>query len=332
MDTCNLCGGTDWHALEEVGTVRVVRCRCGLVFVTPQPPRVALEAAYDLAYYHPWEGQARLRDKIWRERLRAVAALSPPPGRLLDVGCGEGSFLREAKKAGWNVSGTEFSPAGAGMARMSGVTVFTGELWEARFPSGGFDVATCWHVIEHVADPHRLLLEMQRILAPGGLLVLATPNLHDRLFRLAYLLARRQQLRLFEPQEREVHLFMYSADTLRRLVASTGFTDIRVGFDRGAAAVPGKRAVDTLAYGWYRLTGVHWGMGLEVTAKKAALPGGKGAASDNRAVAGARTPRMKTQRRPGMPEAYRKHAAPTGDLRAPRCACQAVAAVPGAPA
>jgi SAM-dependent methyltransferase len=251
VDTCNLCGGTDWHALEEVGTVRVVRCRCGLVFVTPQPPRVALEAAYGLAYYHPWGGQARLRDKFWRERLRAVAGLSPPPGRLLDVGCGDGSFLREAKKAGWNVSGTEFSPVGAGMARVSGVTVFTGELWE------------------HVADPRRLLFEMQRILAPGGLLVLATPNLHDRLFRLAYLLARRRQLRLYEPHEREVHLFMYSADTLRRLVASTGFTNIRVGFDRGAAAVSSKRAVDALAYGWFRLTAIHWGIGLQLVARKA---------------------------------------------------------------
>jgi 2-polyprenyl-3-methyl-5-hydroxy-6-metoxy-1,4-benzoquinol methylase len=298
--------------------------------VTPQPPRVALEAAYDLAYYHPWEGQAHLRDKIWRERLQAVAALSPSPGRLLDVGCGEGSFLREAKKAGWNVSGTEFSAAGAEMARMNEVTVFTGELWEARLPSEGFDVATCWHVIEHVADPRRLLLEMQRILVPGGLLVLATPNLHDRLFRLAYLLARRQQLRLYEPQEREVHLFMYSADTLRRLVASTGFTDIRLGFDRGAAAVPGKRAVDALAYGWYRLTGIHWGMGLEVTARKAALPDGKGTTSDIRISAGACPPRMKTQRRPGVPGAYRQHAAPTGDLRAPRCVCQGIAAVAGA--
>ncbi len=275
MDACNLCGGTDWRVLEAAGATRVVRCRCGLVFVTPQPARARLEAAYDPDYYGAWGAQTRLRERIWRERLRTVAALSPPPGRLLDVGCGEGSFLREAARRGWSVTGTEFSPAGAEIARAAGVPVVTGELHEAGLPGESFEAITCWHVIEHVSDPRRLVGEMYRLLAPGGALVVATPNLHDRIFRLAYALVRRRRPRLYEPDEREVHLFIYSAATLRLLVKSGGFADIRVGFDRGAAAVPGKQAVDALAYGWYRLTGIHWGMGLEITARKAARAGGR---------------------------------------------------------
>jgi 2-polyprenyl-3-methyl-5-hydroxy-6-metoxy-1,4-benzoquinol methylase len=198
-----------------------------------------------------------------------VAKLSSPPGRLLDVGCGDGAFLREAAGYGWTVSGTEFSPAGARLARAAGVPVFAGELREARFPDAGFDVITCWHVIEHVADPRRLLAEMHRLLTPGGALLLATPNLNDRIFQSAYVLARRRRPRLYEADEREVHLFIYSADTLQKLVASEGFTDIRIGFDRGAAAVWQKRVLDMLASGWYHLTGIHWGMGLELTARKA---------------------------------------------------------------
>lgn len=329
MDTCNLCGGVDWRVLEVAGPTRVVRCRCGLVFVTPQPPRIALEALYDPDYYRPWSAQTRLRERIWRERVREVATLSPPPGRLLDVGCGDGSFLREAAGEGWTVTGTEFSPAGAQIARAAGVPVFTGELHEARLPGEGFDVITCWHVIEHVSDPRRLLDEMYRLLTPGGVLVLATPNLDDRVFRLAYLLVRRRQPRRYEPDEREVHLFIYSAETLRQLVTSAGFTDIRVGFDRGAAAVPSKRALDTLAYGWYRLTTIHWGMGLEVAARKAALRDGRGVAPDVHAGAGARMRGARTQRRPGVPGAHRQHTTPACDVRAWRCTRQAVAVAAG---
>jgi 2-polyprenyl-3-methyl-5-hydroxy-6-metoxy-1,4-benzoquinol methylase len=227
-----------------------------------------LEAAYNAAYYQPWEAQARLRERIWRERLLRVTRLLSPPGRLLDVGCGTGSFLRAAEAHGWDVTGTEFSRDGARMAESDGYTVFTGDLWEAGFPDEGFDVITCWHVIEHVSDPRRLLFEMRRILSPGGLLVLATPNLRDLFFQLGYLLVRFRRPRIYEPDEREVHLFVYSAETLRRLAGIAGFTDIRVGFDRGAAAVWGKRALDAVAYGWFRVTGLHWGMGLELTGWK----------------------------------------------------------------
>jgi len=316
--------------LEVEGPTRVVRCRCGLVFVTPQPPRATLEAAYDPDYYRPWSAQAPLRERIWRERVRKVAALSPPPGRLLDVGCGDGSFLREAARHGWTVTGTEFSPVGARIARAAGVQVFAGELQEARFPGQAFDVITCWHVIEHVANPRRLLGEMHRLLAPGGVLALATPNLEDRVFRLAYLLLRRKRPRLYEPDEREVHLFVYSAHTVRQLVAAEGFTDIRVGFDRGAAAVWTKRAVDALAYGWYVLSGIHWGMGLEVTASKARFEKEGHAGPDARTGGGARVVNTSLEGRPGAPRRRRKDKAPVPALRASQRAGRAVASAAGA--
>ena len=330
MDTCNLCGGVDWRVLEVAGSTRVVRCRCGLVFVTPQPPRAALEAAYGVDYYRPWSAQACLREPVWQERARTVAMLSPPPGRLLDVGCGDGSFLREAARRGWTVTGTEFSRAGAEIARATGVPVFTGELQEARLPGEVFDVITCWHVIEHVANPRGLLGEMYRLLAPGGALVLATPNLDDRVFRLAYLLARGRRPRLYEPDEREVHLFVYSAQTIGHLVAAEGFAEIRVGFDRGASTVWSKRAVDALAYGWYRLTGIHWGMALAVTARKARLQGEEDGAREPRAVGGARVPSKNAERPPGPLRKRGTHAVPVPGPRLERRAVRADAAAPGA--
>ncbi len=265
---CSLCGGTRWQTREEAPPYRVVECGCGLVFVTPQPDQETLAAAYDRDYYEAWRAQARQRERLWRRRLATVEGLAGAPGELLDVGCGTGEFLRLAQTRGWEVTGTEFSPYAAKVVGAHGLTVVKGEIWEAGFPAGAFDVVTCWHVIEHAADPRRVIEEIHRVLRPGGWLALATPNLEDHIFRTAYVLARRHRPPLFEPDERELHLFYFSPRTLRALVVSAGFEVVEVGFDRGAAAVWGKQVVNELAYIWFRVTGLNWGMALELIARK----------------------------------------------------------------
>ncbi len=92
------------------------------------------------------------------------------------------------------------------------------------------------------------------------------------IFRAAYVLARGHRPRPYEPDGREVHLFHFSGRTLRTLVASAGFEVVEVGFDRGAAAVWGKGMVNGLAYVWFRLTGLNWGMALELVARKPETP------------------------------------------------------------
>lgn len=268
MSGCNLCGQSDWRTLEQVNGTRVVRCTCGLVFVTPQPPPSDLQTCYGEAYYTPWDQQDRLRRMIWTRRLATVRAVMPPPGRLLDVGCGTGTFLHLARGDGWDVTGTEFSAYACGVARAEGLSVHEGEVWDAKLPAQSFDVVTSWHVIEHVADPRRVLEECSRLLRPGGWLFLATPNLHDHFFQAAYLATRARRPPLFEPDEREPHLYFFDPDSLRRLAAGTGLQVVRVGFDRGAAAVWSKRLIEEVAHLWFRVTGVHWGMGLELHARK----------------------------------------------------------------
>ena len=272
MDRCNLCGGTQFTVVEDHGAVQVVRCACQLVFVTPVPSRSAIEETYQDDYYEPWKVQEAARRHIWTRRLRALRQLDGRPGRLLDVGCGEATFLRLAQEEGWQVTGTELSAAAVTQA--TDLDLHRGEVWEAGLPAGTFDVVTSWHVIEHASDPKRMVEELFRVLRPGGWMVLATPNLHDYVFRLGYLAGRGRWPTLYEDDERELHLFHFSAETLVQLVQSVGFTDIRVGFDRGAAAVSSKQLVNQVAYGWYRLTGLNWGIGLELVARK---PGAAGA-------------------------------------------------------
>ncbi|NOZ51522.1 MAG: class I SAM-dependent methyltransferase [Gammaproteobacteria bacterium] len=100
-----------------------------------------------------------------------------PQGKLLDVGCGDGSYIRYMQELGWDVKGIDFDPEALSNARAKGLFVQLGDLAQQQFPENTFDVITVNHVIEHVPEPLGLLQESQRILKPGGMLMIATPNI-----------------------------------------------------------------------------------------------------------------------------------------------------------
>ncbi|MGA3176805.1 MAG: class I SAM-dependent methyltransferase [Candidatus Acidiferrum sp.] len=101
---------------------------------------------------------------------------SKPYGRLLELGCGSGAMLKSMKELGWQVEGVDFDPAAVGQAREKGLTVHLGTLADQKFPDETFDAITASHFIEHISDPLGMLQQCRRLLKPGGLLVLITPN------------------------------------------------------------------------------------------------------------------------------------------------------------
>lgn len=144
--------------------------------------------------------------------------LSKLPGRVLDIGCGNGAFMLRAKDAGWDVRGVEPDAVAASQAITRGLDVFQGDC-RALTDDGAFDMVTLAHVIEHLHDPRGMLGECHRLLKPGGRLWIATPNIHStghRLFASAW-----------QPLEVPRHLVMPSANALRRLLEESGFTDVR---------------------------------------------------------------------------------------------------------
>jgi len=101
-------------------------------------------------------------------------------GRLLDIGCGNGSFLACMRERGWEVQGIEPDPEASRLARERfGLEVVTGTLEETSLPANSADAITMTHVIEHVPDPVGLLAACCRILKPGGKLVAVTPNVES---------------------------------------------------------------------------------------------------------------------------------------------------------
>lgn len=108
--------------------------------------------------------------------LRLLGRLSPPPPRLLDVGCSSGALLAVAAKLGFSPSGVEIASKAAETARRAGFEVFCGLLYDACYEDETFDVITAFELIEHLSDPFLLLSECHRILKKDGVLIINTPN------------------------------------------------------------------------------------------------------------------------------------------------------------
>ncbi len=247
---CRVCGGKRMtpvrhepcgHALVECG-------ECGVWSVRPHPSLDELRARYDASYYAPWDAEAPARSRMWQRRLRFLD--SAQGKRLLDVGCAEGAFLGAARDAGFDVQGTELSAHGAvATAKRLDVPVHCGELVDARFEGGSFDVVTLWHVLEHVLYPGETLAEVHRILKPGGWLVVAVPNRVCPIFRVAYRIARRRPLHLYHPDDREQHLHHWAPDSLTRALEHAGLDVVETAPDPCALG-RAKIAVD-LAGRWH---------------------------------------------------------------------------------
>jgi 2-polyprenyl-3-methyl-5-hydroxy-6-metoxy-1,4-benzoquinol methylase len=212
----------------------LVRCRrCGLVYVGQRiqdytfagfnpdksralTARVQALGLVDETVEHaegPW------RQKLFEDRLHRLQRFATG-GKLLEVGCAEGEFLRAAAAAGFDVTGVEPDPHTSARARdVYGLDVTTGTLPQAEYSPASFDVAVLFHVLEHLDSPHQMVTELYCLLKPGGLLVIETPNIDTVWFRL---LGRRW--RQFIPD----HYYFFTPHTLRRLLQGAGFHMLQV--------------------------------------------------------------------------------------------------------
>jgi SAM-dependent methyltransferase len=138
-------------------------------------------------------------------------------GRLLDVGCGNGLFLKKMRGLGWQVAGVEPDPKAVQVARnQHGLQVSQGTLMAAELQENSFDVVTMSHVIEHVSDPIDLLRACHRVLKPGGKLVAVTPNNQS----LGQKWFGDSCLALDPPR----HLYLFSPRSIERCAQQAGFT------------------------------------------------------------------------------------------------------------
>lgn len=162
------------------------RCRrCGLVFLRPVPADLA--RYYPPDYYRPTETAAQLASESEREQYKVdLVRRFVQPGPLLEIGSGRGGFAYRAKQAGFEVTVIEMDEESC--------RFLTRELEITALPSDDpaavlvrdereYAAIALWHVVEHLADPWRVLDAAARRLRPGGVLVIATPDPDSLQFR-----------------------------------------------------------------------------------------------------------------------------------------------------
>jgi SAM-dependent methyltransferase len=149
---------------------------CELVFVHDIFPEFLEEADLGLVYGFDRPLAAGPRKERKYEALLARLEAFRGQGRMLEVGCGQGLFLQHARSRGWSVRGVEILPPMVALAQARGLEVFLGTLEEARLAAASADVVVLREVIEHIVDPIPLLIEIRRVLCPGGVAVLCTGN------------------------------------------------------------------------------------------------------------------------------------------------------------
>jgi SAM-dependent methyltransferase len=175
---CNACGHALAPHLDDVKDpqsgerFRILRCpSCGLGHTHPEP--ADLGAYYGPAYYGGRHSFTARYCTTRRVRVLRSATRGAAPGNLLDIGCGDGSFLLGARDAGWTVAGTEIGGASE-ISKRAGLDV-RGSLDETD-DLAPFDVVTQWHTLEHIRDPRGLLAQVHARLSPQGTYIVAVPD------------------------------------------------------------------------------------------------------------------------------------------------------------
>lgn len=208
---------------------------CGLLWLDPMPQPSEIGKAYERYYTHEgasagWarRGVSLVFQALWRmtsigrdrARLQLMWLHDQSPGRLLDVGCGDGRRLALLRTRGWQVEGQEVDPEAAARARASGSMVHIGPLESLALPDQQFDAITLNHVVEHLPDPASTLRECCRLLRQEGQLVVITPN------------ARSLGHEVFGPAWRGLepprHLQVFTPRALARVARDAGFTQVDV--------------------------------------------------------------------------------------------------------
>lgn len=236
---CDLCGSGSYFfkLLYDLDSFQIMKCsKCGLVFrniiLSPQEISQLYTSNYFTKEQKDYFFQnEEIKIKDFTERIKDIEKNYKKKGKLLDVGCGIGTFLNICQKRSWQVYGEEISEYAVRYAQKKfGLRVLKGNLSEVDLPDNFFDVVTLWDVIDHSEKPSLLLKEIYRILKKDGLVVVQTDMEDSFIYRLAHWIYFLTAGWFKNPVVRGHpihHSTFYSLKTLKKTLTSAGFKIIK---------------------------------------------------------------------------------------------------------
>ncbi len=246
VNSCPLCGGGR-HSEFAIGFDYELRtCRnawhfvacasCSHVWLNPRPATAELPVIYPPHYYaynyqsvvHPIAAWAK--GVLDHGKLKGILRYcSGAPKSYLDAGCGDGRFLRAMAARGVprsEIHGLELDERVVAHLRAEGFQAFCERVEDCRLPAESIDLATMFHVIEHVDDPGAVVRGVRRCLKPGGIFAIETPNVDSwdaRLFHERY----------WGGYHIPRHWNLFSPQTLKRLLEQNGFEVLATEYKTG---------------------------------------------------------------------------------------------------
>ncbi len=215
---CLICHSPKLKDLQGYKKAHLCQCQsCSFVFSRKIP------SAQELEDHYQGYGRNDYLSPITIKRYHELLDQFEPfrkTNKLIDIGCGIGYFLEEAKKRGWEVYGTEFTDEAVNICSAKGIHIKKGFFNFKNYEPEMFDIITSFEVIEHINNPQTELINFNTILRDGGLVYVTTPNFNSLL---RYRLKATYNIICY-PE----HLSYYTPKTLKNIFKRSGFNKLKV--------------------------------------------------------------------------------------------------------
>jgi 2-polyprenyl-3-methyl-5-hydroxy-6-metoxy-1,4-benzoquinol methylase len=217
---CPVCGKGESKLIFVKEGFRHLKCSdCGMVYVNPALKEERLHSFYqdEDSYTRVLlnDLQMRMDRKKFNYGLDLVEEYIPRKGRLLDVGCGPGTFLQVAKERGWSVQGLEFNTWCVQRVRKMEIDIIDIPFEKAGLLSNAYRCVTLWNVLEHVLNPGGFLRNIHQLLVHDGVLLILVPNIDSLAIRILH-----EKSAAFSG---DVHINFFNGSTLNQLLEQVGF-------------------------------------------------------------------------------------------------------------
>jgi len=231
---CILCDSGHISELFKRDEYVMVKCRnCGLIYQLLQvsKDKYLKDVQKHYSEVDPSFKVAYSRKRVYKRFLNKIKPIKAKKAQILDIGCGWGYFLSLAKNEGWNARGLELNPdlvkIGIQNYRLD---ISCSDFEESNFANSFFEVITLWNVFDELPDPLESIFKIKRILKPGGILFMRTPNatFHLSTFKIQQVFKKLHLVKIMPYQSSIFHIFNFSKKTLKWILSNNGFCNIKI--------------------------------------------------------------------------------------------------------